>query len=142
MATAVAAHPLQSEFYLIVDSVELWLLSSDDKVTRKIYTHTSPIHTVVFDHLGNYVAIGDAEGQTVVFDAATQNVMLRLSGNSQPVSAIAIASNSQTIASADTVGDIFLWDPAIGCERGIFRVAKPIAASVLTRFTTFGGGDE
>ncbi|MCA9165618.1 MAG: WD40 repeat domain-containing protein, partial [Planctomycetales bacterium] len=128
VATAVAAHPLQSEFYLIVDSVELWLLSSDDKVARKIYTHTSPIHTVVFDHLGNYVAIGDAEGQTVVFDAATQNVMLRLSGNSQPVSAIAIASNSQTIASADTVGDIFLWDPAIGCERGIFRVAKPIAA--------------
>ncbi|MCA9225070.1 MAG: protein kinase, partial [Planctomycetales bacterium] len=126
VATAVAAHPTRNEFCVVVDSNKLWRLSLEDKTASEMLGHTSAIQFVAYDPLGERLAIGDIGGETLIFDASSMRERLRLRGNSGAVSTIAFAPNDQTIATSNTTGDITLWDPVIGCVRGIIRVAKPI----------------
>ncbi|TWT51750.1 Serine/threonine-protein kinase PknB [Thalassoglobus neptunius] len=102
---SVVFSPTEACFYVLTESI------------RKYDYFGRLIDTIAFSGLclaahpeGESIAIGTSEGEVAIVDVASHDIKARLSGHSQPVSAVSFTSDGQTILSAGFDGIVNRWN--------------------------------
>ena len=106
--------------------VKLWDLTTG-KERASLKGHGGPVVCVAFSPDGKFIASGDGRwapngqswgGEVKVWDAATGRERVTLGGRGEEVMgvvwSVAFSPDSKTLASADTYGNVLLWDVQSG----------------------------
>jgi eukaryotic-like serine/threonine-protein kinase len=92
-----------------IRSVEALQASLNTEVAR--FTHTSQIRAAAGSADGRYVAIGDNDGHTILWDLAENTtVLLPTRRDRKPISAAAFNHSGSLCATGDFGGDVVVWD--------------------------------
>lgn len=111
-------------------AVRLWNVA-DGTVSRSLAA-PHKVNSIVFGPDGRSLFAGTGEGGLAAgsvrkWDIATGGLVEDLAGNTGYV-VVALGSNGETLASADTSGSVLLWDAGSGARTASLTSANPVAA--------------
>lgn len=90
------------------DGVRLWDLATN-RITGH-FEHDAAIYSVAFSPEGSQLATADADGQIILWNIATQDIALTLTGHNGPVNDISYSLDGARLISAGEDGTAKIWE--------------------------------
>jgi WD40 repeat protein len=99
------------------NSVRLWDVASAQPLGEPLKGHKGAVYSVVFSSDGRLLASGDDQGDIILWDVATRQLIGQLTSHLKEVNSLAFSPDSKTLASGGPArgtgkGDIYLWNVA------------------------------
>lgn len=107
-------------------TVRLWKLPVS---ATTLSGHTAPVRGVVSAASGQWSATFSDDTTTRLWNASG-GALYQLGNHAQPVKAIAVRDDDALLATGDSEGTVWVWNPANGAAEGVI-VAHPAAISAL-----------
>jgi WD40 repeat protein len=113
-------------------AVGTWNLTDQGRITARPLASPAPGNAVAFSPNGALVAVGSADGNVRLWDAATQQeIGPPMSSDVMPVAAVAFSPDGTLVAAGSVDGNVQLWNTATQQEAGSALAAGGSAVDAL-----------
>jgi WD40 repeat protein len=108
--TGIAPAPSGKNIVCVTKSGKLLMWTASTGKIETLYTHSSKLHSVAYDYESERIAVGDMNGNIILINAATGNIIKSLHGHSSRVLDLQFSPDNRLLASSGLDGIIRIWN--------------------------------